>query len=427
MLKRIIWRLQDNEIKNLLNNFGFLILLSIANFVLPFLSFPYLVKTIGVEKFGLLAFSISIISYFVMLTDFSFNLSATREIALNIDNKKKIDEIVSSVYVIKIILMLVSFIVLGFFLIVIPKLNEYWFIHVFTFGTVVGQLLFPMWFFQGIEKMRTISILNIISKGFFTLCIFIFIKKPEDFYLVPIFSSMGLIIIGVTSIIILYKNYKIRFYIPKKEVLLYYLKDGRHLFLSNISITLYTSTITSLLGFFTNNTIVGYYSVAERIISALRGMISPISQTLFPYLNKKAVISKEKVLEINRKLLIFVTPFFILGSIMLIIFAENILKFLFNYSDPNTALVLRILAFIPTLIFLHTIFALFTMLVFKRNKYYSQIILSAGILNLILAFVLIPLYHHVGAAICVIFIELYILARYIYYTETNGLIIIFQK
>lgn len=427
MLKRIGLRLQDNDIKKLLNNFGFLVLLSFANFVLPFLSFPYLVKTIGVEKFGLLAFSISIISYFVMLTDFSFNLSATREIALNIGNKKKIEEIVSSVYVIKIILMLLSFIVLSILLLVIPKLNEYWFIHLFTFGTVIGQLLFPMWFFQGIEKMRTISILNIISKGLFTICIFVFIKKPEDFYLVPIFSSMGLIIIGVISVIILYKNYKIRFYIPSKDVIFYYLKDGRHLFLSNISITLYTSTITSLLGFFSNNMIVGYYSVAERIISALRGMIAPISQTLFPYLNKKAIISKEKVLDINRKLLIFVTPFFILGSIILIVFAEDILKLLFNYSDPNTALVLRILAFIPTLIFLHTIFALFTMLVFKRNKYYSKIILSAGLLNLVLAFILIPLYHHIGAAICVIFIEFYILVRYIYYTETNDLRIILRK
>lgn len=411
----------------MLTNFGYLVILSFANFILPFLSFPYLVRTVGVEKFGLLSFSISIISYFVMITDYSFNLAATREIAMNIGNIKKIREIVSSVYTIKLGLTIISFIILCFLIGIIPKLHEYWFIHLFTFGTVVGQMLFPVWFFQGMEKMKLISVLNVCSKLLFTLCIFIFVKKSEDYVLVPIFSSLGIILVGFISVLILVKNYKIQFYFPSTKILKAYLKDGWHLFLSNISVTLYTSTTTAILGFFTNNTLVGYYSVAEKIISALKGMISPISQTLFPYLSKKSTKTPEEVLSINRKLLIYITPVFILISTLLFVFAKEILFFLFDRADADTISVLQIMSVIPTIIFLHTVFALFTMLVFGKNRDYSKIIVSAGVINLALAFVIIPFFQHIGAAICITLLEFYILIRYIYFTENNGLNILFKN
>ena len=426
MLNKIKSIFQQSEYKLLLTNFGYLVFLSFANFILPFLSFPYLVRTVGVEKFGLLSFSISIISYFVMITDYSFNLAATREVALSIGDNKKIQEIVSSVYTIKIALTMISFLVLCFLVSIIPKLHEYWFIHLFTFGTVIGQMLFPVWFFQGIEKMKLISVLNVVSKLLFTLCIFIFIRKQEDYFLVPVFSYLGIIIVGIISVLILIIKYKIVFYFPSKKILKVYLKDGWHLFLSNISITLYTSTTTAILGFFTNNTLVGYYSVAEKVISALKGMISPISQTLFPYLSKKSNLSKENVLKINKKLIIYITPLFMTLSMLLFVYAKEILFFLFKRTDSDTILVLKIMSVIPTIIFLHTVFALFTMLVFGRNRDYSKIIISAGIINLAFAFILIPIFQHIGAAICITLLEFYILMRYIYYTENNGLKIIFK-
>jgi PST family polysaccharide transporter len=409
------------EFRNLFKNFTFLFLVNIVNFVLPLLTFPYLVRILGIDKFGLLSFATSIITYFLILTDYGFNLTATKEISINRDDKDKINEIFSTVMSLKIIIMTLGFIILLPLIFIIPRFNSYWFIFVFSYGSVLGQILFPIWFFQGIEEMKLISILNIFSKCFFTAAIFLFISKEEDFYLVPIFSSMGFILIGIVSIIIIRIKYRISFIKQSWKVLFSYLIEGWPLFLSNISVTLYTTATITFLGFYSNNTVVGYYSVADRIISAIRGATAPISQVIFPYLCNLAKSSPEKIFEINRKLVIIGGFMMLLISFVLFIFASDIILFIFRDNNFNSILILRIFAIIPFLTFLHTVFALFTMIVFGRNREYSRIIVSAAVVNVLLCVVLIPFFGYIGAAVAVVFVELYLLFRYVYYTNNNNL------
>ena len=412
---------KNSNFQKIFKNFFYLFLLNISNFLLPLITFPFLVSRLGVEKFGLLAFVTSIISYFLILADYGFNLTATRQISLHREDKKKIDEIVSSIYTIKLLIVMASLIVLTLLIYFIPKFNEYYLIYYFTFGTVIGQSMFPVWYFQGIEKMGFISMLNIVSKIIFTVFVFAFISKPSDFYLVPIFNSMGYITIGIISIIVLLTTYKIKLRIVGLENIKYYMKDGWHLFVSNISVTLYTTAVTTILGFFTNNTIVGYYSIADKITQIIRGLVAPLSQALFPFLVKQGQESKDKILHINKTILKIGLLPFILLSLGIFIFAPEILNLILHEDSTESVKVLRILSVIPFLIFLATVFALFTMIVFNKNKEYSRIIISAGIFNLILAFIFIPIFKHIGAALCVLIVELYVTGRYIYYTQRNNM------
>src|SRR5690606_34353630 len=153
----------------------------------------------------------------------------------------------------------------------------------------------------------------------------------------------------------------------------FYVKDGWHLFVSNISVTLYTTAVTTVLGFFSSNTVVGYYSIAEKIIQIIRGLIAPVSQTLFPYLVSMANKEPAKILQINRKLLLYGSFVFIPICLVIYIFSPLILSLLFSNVSHETVTVLRIFSPIPYLIFLATVFALFTMIVFDRNKAYSRI------------------------------------------------------
>lgn len=409
------------EFKGLMSNFSFLFLINIANYIFPLLTIPYLVRVLGIEKFGLLSFATSIIAYFMILSDYGFNLSATKEISIFRNDKDKINEIFSSVIILKVIIMLIGFIILLPIIFLTPKFNAYWYIFIFSYGNVLGQLLFPVWFFQGLEKMKIISILNFISKCIFTVAIFVFIKKESDFFLVPIFSSMGFIAIGVVSLLIVFFKYKVSF-IPQNINNLYrYLKDGWSLFISNISVTLYTTTTITFLGFYTNNSIVGYYSVADKIISVIRSVIFPISQVLFPYLCNLSQKTPQKVLDINKKLAIYGGVVMLVGSIAIYFFASNIMFLIFHKKDLQSIEVLKILAIIPFLTFLHTVFALFTMIVFGKNKEYRQIIVSAAILNLVLCSITIPLFGFIGAAIASVIVETYLLFRYVFYTENHNL------
>lgn len=388
------------------------------------MTLPYLVRVLGVEYFGLLSFALAVIMYFQIVTDYGFNITATREISIYRENKEKIREIFSSVLIIKFLLMLFCFIILSILVFSFQKFSDERLIYFLTFTIVPGYALFPVWFFQGMEKMKYITYLNILAKSIFTVAVFLFVKNKEHYFLVPLLTSSGFLLVGIWSIIIISRDFGIYFRLQPFAKVLYYLKEGWHVFLSNIAVSLYTMTTILLLGLFTNNTVVGYYSAVDKLINALKGFFSPVSQALYPFISRQAIIAKEKTLNMIKKILVFTSsPFFIL-SLALFIFAKEIVIIVFGPDYMSSVIILRILAFIPFLVALDTVSGTLTMLVFDRKKSYSRIIISAGIFNIILAFIFIPLYKHIGAAVSVLITEIYITFRLFYYTSNNDLSIL---
>jgi len=385
--------------KRLTGNFFSLSILQALNYILPLITLPYLVRVLGPEKYGLISFAQAFIAYFTILTDYGFGLSATREISIHRDNKEKVSEIFSSVMTIKFFLGILSFIILAVILAFIPRFGNDWLIYIFTFGTVLGNILFPVWFFQGMENMKWITILNIVSKTIFTICIFIFIREMADYPYVALISSLGYLVAGIISLRIVFKNFKIKFVLPKLESIKHQLKEGWHIFASNIAISLYTTSNTFILGLFTNNTIVGYYSGAEKIVKAVQGLISPISQTIYPYLSKLATGSKEKALNFLNKLLKLLGIGSFIASILIFILAPFIVKIILGNQYQQSILPLRILSFLPFIVVLSNIFGIQTMLTFNMKNSFLKILTLAAILSISLSLILVPLYKHVGVSI----------------------------
>ncbi|MHA1381597.1 MAG: oligosaccharide flippase family protein, partial [Candidatus Helarchaeota archaeon] len=232
------------EKKVLAENFASLSLLQVANYILPLVTLPYLVRVLGPAKYGLIAFAQVFIQYFIILIGYGFELSATREISINREDKDKVSEIFSSVIAVKITLMVISFLVLSSLIFTIPKFKNDWLIYFFTFGMVVGQTLFPVWFFQGMERMKYITFLNITAKLIFTVSIFIFIRKMQHYIYVPLINSFGFLIAGVLGLWIVHKDFKVKFILPNFKSIKHQLKEGWHIFISKVSISLYTTSTT---------------------------------------------------------------------------------------------------------------------------------------------------------------------------------------
>jgi len=417
-----IKRLTNTEDKRrLLSNFMSLSVLQGANYVLPLITLPYLVRVLGPEKYGLIAFAQAFIQYFNILTDYGFNLSATREISIHRDNAQKVSEIFSSVMIIKFCLFVLSFVIMSIIVFSFWKFRQDWPIYYLTFGMVVGQLLFPVWFFQGMEKMKYITFLNITSRLIFTFAIFVFIRQTSDYIYVPLLNLFGYLVAGALALRIVFRGFKVGFKVPSYSSLIHQLKEGWYIFISTMAISLYTVSNTFILGIFTNNTIVGYYSGAEKIIKAVQGVLSPISQTIYPHISKLASESKDQALRFIRKMTFLVGGGSFVLSLIVFIFADTIVRILLGSQYLESIAVLRILSFLPFIIGLSNIFGVQTMLAFDLKKGFSNILISASIINIILAFILVPIYKHIGISFAVIISETFVTSSMFLFLQNKGI------
>jgi PST family polysaccharide transporter len=277
------------------------------------------------------------------------------------------------------------------------------------------------------ERMKYITFLNILAKVIFTIAIFVFIHKESDYWKVPLINSLGFITAGIIAVYMIINKFKINFKFQSLRTLKYYFVEGWYVFISNIAISLYTIFTTFILGLFTNNTIVGYYSIADKIKSAVQGLLGPISQTIYPYISKKVKENKKEGIKFIRKITFYIGIFSCILSFLLFIFAPEIIHLVAGTKYEKSILVLRIISFLPFIIALSNIFGIQTMLNFDRKKAFSKILISGSILNIILSLILVPLFQEIGSAISVLTVELYITFTMFIYLQTNGINIVKGK
>lgn len=407
--------------KKLTENFLSLSVLQGLNYLLPLITLPYLVRVLGPEKYGLVAFAQAFIAYFGILTDYGFNLSATREISVQRENKEKISAIFSSVMLIKFVFLILSFILMSVLVFSIHKFRNEWLLYFLTFGTVLGQVLFPIWFFQGIERMKYITWLNIIAKTIFTVLVFVIIRQKTDYIYVPFLGALGTIISGILALGIIRKHFKVNFHLPSKNEVIHQLREGWYIFISTVAISLYSISNTFILGLFASNTIVGYYSGAEKIINAVQGLLSPVSQTIYPHISKIASESKERALKFLQKITILIGSSSFVLSLLIFLLAEVVVKILLGGQYLESIKVLRILSFLPFIVGLSNIFGIQTMLTFDYKKAFSNILIIASLINITLAFILVPFFFHIGIAFAVVISETFVTIVMFVYLQRKGI------
>lgn len=411
----------SEEKKRLVSNIFFLGGLQGANYILPLLTIPYLVRVLGPDYFGLLAFATATVAYFIIITDYGFNLSATRQVSIFREDLVKVNQIYSAVLIIKLGLMVFSLMLMSLMVFSFEKFSQNWEVYFITFGMVLGQAIFPVWLFQGMERMKYITYLNIVSKVFFTVCIFIFVHDESDYWVVPLLNSLGFIVVGIWSLILVRYRFHVRFSMQPVRVLKEQLYEGMHVFFSSIAISLYTISIIFILGLFSNNVIVGYFSVAEKIIQAVKGINAPIAQAIYPLMSKKTHFNKQAGLAFIRRVTALVGSVMFILSLMLFVFAESIVILVLGDQYQESILLLRIMAFLPFIIALSNIFGIQTMLNLGYKQDFAKILTVAAVIGVGLSFSLVPSYEGVGAALTLLFTEIFVTIAMYAFLRSKGI------
>lgn len=408
MLSFIKEILRNEEYKRVTDNIISLFGLQGFSYILPLITFPYLTRVLGPDKYGLLAFALAFIAYFQILTDYGFNLSATREVSIHRHDKIKVSKIFSSVMASKSILMVLSLFIMTLIVFSFDKFRSDWLLYFFTFGLVIGSLLLPTWFFQGMEKMRYISILNITISLIYTVSIFVFIRSPSDYLYVPLINSIGTITIGIYSLRLVRRQFDVEFIRPSLDDIKHQMKEGWHLFISTLAISLYTTSNRFILGLFVSNTIVGYYAVAETIMKALQGLISPISQAIYPYFSKLQSDNKPKAITQLKKILLIIGVLSLLLSVLLVFCAPLLVQLLAGPEYAASIPLLQVLVFVVFAVGVNNILGIQGLVAFGYQKKFSKIVIFAGILHIFLLLGLIFMLGSIGAALAVLITELVI-------------------
>ncbi|ADC88776.1 polysaccharide biosynthesis protein [Thermocrinis albus DSM 14484] len=391
--------LLEKEKRVLLENFLSLSVLQAVNYLAPLITLPYLVRVLGPDKFGLIAFSQAFIGYFMVLTDYGFNLSATREISINRDNKEKVSEIFNSVMIIKLGLLVLALLLMTVIVFSFEKFRKDWIVYYLTFGMVVGQVLFPTWFFQGMERMKYITFLNILAKLIFTGAIFVFVREQAHYIYVPLINSLGFIISGILALWIVFKDFGVKIMLPSWEAVKRELRDGFPLFLSTASIPLFNDTNIFILGLFADNTTVAIYTLAARIIGALIATQVPIVNSIFPWMSRELELNPSNALKKLRKIRNAGVIVYLIALSTIGILSNWLIPFIFGEEFKPSIFPLLIMLYVPLICYIANIYGNQILINLKKSELFSISLILTGILNIIIIIPLVLLFKENGAAI----------------------------
>lgn len=376
-----------------------------VNYAIPMAILPFLVRVLGMEQYGLIAFAQSIAQYFVLFTDYGFNFTASRAITQKRDDHEAVSRIFSAVLLIKLVLMVAGIIVMAAIVEGVPRFRVHGLLFLAAYGTVIGNVLFPTWYFQGTEQMRYISGVMSATRLLGAGALFLLVRQPGDALLAVAIQSASLLIGGLAGLGIALSKCKVHFSRPSRSELLRTLSEGWNLFISSAAVSLYTNTSVFLVGLMCGNLQAGYFSSAEKLIRAMQGLIQPISQALFPQVNALAARSRELALRLNARVLAWTGSMTLAGSLVLALAAHPIALLCFGSGAAGMVPVLRWVAFIPFLIGISNILGIQTMVPFGLDRAFSRIIVLAGLFNLTIALPLIAVFAARGAGMSVLATE----------------------
>lgn len=364
--------------KTLLENFSYISLLQVFILIAPFLTYPYLTRVLGTELYGLVLTAQMLASYATIIVRFGFDSVSSRYISIHRDDKSKLSGIVSSILIMRGGLWVVSFILYVAVVLLIPVYRENILLFLFSYGLTLNVLLFPQFFFQGIEKMKFITIFNVIIQAIFIVLTFIVIKEPSDFIFVPLLHAIGYFIGGIISLYIIFHGYGIKFRIPPKSKAMYYFKDALPLFTTDAVCTIKDKLNYLLLGLYVGMSEVVIYDVGSKLTSLAIQPLTIINMVLFPKM------AKDRNDNHFKKIGVMVIVAIVLMVIVINIFLEPIVYVLIGKSVP--LIPVRILLLSPIFLGLSSYISSSLIVARGYNKYmfYSILITTAAYIILLL-------------------------------------------
>jgi len=386
--------------KALGKNYGALTIIQASNFLLPFLTLPFIVRTIGPERFGAINFSIAIVTYFILFINFGFDFTATRRVAQNREDKNMINELFSQIFYSRILLFALSVLLFCILFSTIPQMNRHPMVSIFIFGSCLANVFTPNWLFQGLQVIHKTALFNFMAKLVFCVSIIFLIRQPDDYIWYAIMSASSQIVVSIILFIYAMRKFDLHFKGAKIREVYGLLKEDKMVFIATLMISFYTTSNTVILGLLTTEKEVGIFTAASRVIAVVQSvMLLPMSQALFPHIGTAFSKGKEEGIEEVKKVFPIVMLYTLTMCLFAALFAPLIVHILYGAKFENSIWILRILAISPFVASISNVMGVQTLLNLKLDKIYFRVTIIGCVFNVTLNLILIPLWSYYGTAL----------------------------
>ncbi|MBD3723507.1 MAG: oligosaccharide flippase family protein [Flavobacteriaceae bacterium] len=354
------------------------------NLVTPLIIAPYIISVCGEENYGKSAVGMALAFFLIVFVDFGSEISGVREAAVNREDSKVLNKIFSVTYSVKLIILVVILFLSSIIFFYFEYFKQEKSLFFFSLTILVGQFLNPTWFLQGVENVKYITFLNILSKIFFLICVFLFVKKEADYIYINFYWGLGMILANVFVLYLLTKKYNFSLEIQKWDKLKSHFKKDFSIFSSQIFVSLQMYAPVFLVSYFGNNLLAGQYRIVEQIIVVFRTYILLFFNYTYPRVCYLLSLNFKKGikawLQFNGVNFLFV----FLGMLVFFFFSKNIISYFTNEDLLHLSRLLKLATLIPIL-FAISVPLKQLILAFNYNRYYvfSTYFLSLSTLFLI--------------------------------------------
>jgi len=295
-------------------------LMTFATYAFPLITFPYLTRVLEPAMYGVITFMTATVSYFQLFVDFGFNLSATKDISENRNDKKYIGDILGTVTEARMLLALIGVVIYSVLIFYIPLLRENILLSYLYFGAIMLSVWLPDYLFRGIEQMGILTVRFVASKTVATILIFVLVTSPKDVMWIPILNILASLIAVVMTWYAIKKRLKIDVHYSGIRNIKTKLQESSIYFVSTFATTAYGAINTFMLGVMAlPDEQIAYWGVSYTLISAAQSMFSPIINSLYPHMVAK------KDFNIVKIILKILMPAIIVSTIAVFYFADQII------------------------------------------------------------------------------------------------------
>ena len=390
-----------------------------CTYLLPLLTFPYLARVLGPSGWGSVVFAQAIGAVIALFVEYGFDISASRETSRHRDEPKHLANLISGVLGAKVVLAALC---------VCGAIFSRRFTHhiapseaLFWASTAWGvcQGINMLWFFQGLEKMRLASALEIGGKVVATLSIFVLVRNPNDGWKVMAAQCVGCVVAHGVTVVLAYRE--VGFAWPTRTSVFESLRLGWSMFLFRAAQGITGSVNGLVLGSVAPIAALGEFAGGERISRVFQQGLWPINQALYPRLTKQMKDDPSQAMRMVRFSILSLGALGLTLGLALYFGAPFLVHLVLGAAFKNSVAVLQVFAFWIPLIALTTVITFQLLLPNQLDGPFNVVIVTSGMIGLGAAFLLAPRWQAVGIAWSTVISQAFTLVAFVFVLARAGI------